>query len=154
MDAGIIPGILGSIKVATDLAKLINESGVSLEKAEIKLKMADLISALATARMDIAEIQQALLEKDREIARLQGKLTTREKATWEEPYYWVIDGDKKDGPYCQQCQDKDHELIRLISLNKGVWECKTCKNMYYDRAFDIQSYIGTSDDCDPLRYGR
>ena len=153
MDIGAISAILGSIKTATDLAKLISDRGVSLEKAEVKLKMAELISALADAKMDVATVQQALLDKDGELARLKEQLAIREKLQWEHPYYWVIEAGKKEGPYCQQCYDNDHKLIRLNGDGRGFWECKTCKNTYLDRTYD--SYSGSNDieDYDPLRRG-
>ena len=123
--------ILSSIKTATDIAKLIKDSGISLEKAEVKLKLADLISALADAKMDMAAIQQTLLDKDSEIGKLREQLTIRDKIKWEPPYYWVInEEDKNDGPYCQQCYDNDHKLIRLTKTGTGFWDCKTCKNRY------------------------
>jgi ribosomal protein L37AE/L43A len=51
---------------------------------------------------------------------------------YEAPYYWVIEGDLKEGPYCQCCQDTDKKLVRLIGNGEGFWECKACKNTYKD----------------------
>jgi hypothetical protein len=62
--------LLGSIKTATEIAKLIKDSDVSLEKAETKLKLAELISALADAKIEVMEVQQALLDKDAEVRGL------------------------------------------------------------------------------------
>ena len=46
--------------------------------------------------------------------------------------YWLIDGTDKDGPFCQHCYDKGHELIRLQGNGQGYWQCKACKNDYRD----------------------
>ncbi len=47
MDIAAIGSLLSSLKTATDIAKFIKDSDVSLEKAETKLKLAELVSALA-----------------------------------------------------------------------------------------------------------
>jgi hypothetical protein len=144
MDIGAISAILGSIKTATDLARLINDSGVSLEKAEVKLNLAELISALADAKMEVATVQQALLDKDVELGRLHEQLALRGKLQWEHPYYWVTEAGEKDGPYCQQCYDNEHKLIRLSGDGRGYWECKTCKNTYLDKTYNRYSGSGES----------
>ncbi len=139
MDMSAISAILGSIKTASDLAKLIKDSGISLQEAEGKMKLADLISALADAKIEMASVQQVLIEKDSEIHKLQEKLEIKKKLYWARPYYWLIDGDKKDGPYCQQCYDKNKELIRLQDLGTGSWRCSNCKEFFTDNTYRTQS---------------
>ena len=76
-DIAAIASILGSVKTATEIAKLLKDSDLSLEKAEMKLKLADLISALADARIETAEIQSLIAEKDEKIKQLQEVLETK-----------------------------------------------------------------------------
>ncbi|HEY8272026.1 MAG TPA: hypothetical protein VIG33_14135 [Pseudobdellovibrionaceae bacterium] len=128
--------VLSSIKTATEIAKLIKNSVDTLEKAESKLKLADLISALAEAKIQVTEIQQILLEKDAKLKVLQEQLTKKEMLQWESPYYWLIDGTLKDGPFCQHCYDKNLDIIRLQGNGKGFWECKACKNSYKDKSYN------------------
>lgn len=135
MDMASISAALVSIKTATDIAKLIKDSDVSLEKAESKLKLAELISALADAKIQIADVQQFLIEKDAEIRATKEQLAIKENLHWESPYYWILAGDKKDGPYCQRCYDKDHTLIRLQHYETGVWNCMVCKTAYTDKNY-------------------
>lgn len=52
---------------------------------------------------------------------------------YQAPYYWLVEGERKDGPFCQQCYDKLEKLIRLQDLEDGVWGCKACKNTYARR---------------------
>jgi len=152
MDLTTISTALSSLKTATEIAKLIKNSDNSLEQAESKLKLADLISALADAKIQMTEIQQVLLEKDDEIKALNQKLNTKEKLQWEQPYYWRIDGNQKEGPFCQQCYDKNHELIRLQGSNNGYWECKTCKNFYKDKNYDQSPRIRSINNNSYLGY--
>lgn len=132
VDMASVSAAITSLKVATDIAKFFKDTDVSFEKAETKLKLAELISALADAKMQFAEIRQVLIDKDAELRAVKGQLDVKEKLKWESPYYWIIDGDNKDGPYCQCCYDKAHSLIRLQERVKGYWECKSCNNTYAD----------------------
>ena len=131
VDYTLITSAISSLKAATEIAKLIKESGFSLEKAENKLKIAELLYALADANIKLAEIQQSMLEKDNIIQELRDKLELKEKLSWERPCYWINEAEKKDGPFCQQCYDKDDKLVRLQKLGVGRWECKVCKNIFY-----------------------
>lgn len=145
MDLTSITTVLGSIKTATEIAKLIKDSDLTLEKAETKLKLAELISALADAKIEVTDIQHILIEKDQQIRVLEDKLSIKQKLKWIEPNYWVVDGEQKDGPYCQHCYDKNKELIRLQGNGEGYWECKACKNSYTDSNYKPFSTVSRND---------
>lgn len=134
-DIATIAAALGSIKTASDIAKLIKDSGSTLEKAEIKLQIAELISALADAKIEMAGVQSEILEKDKTISALQDLLDARKNLVWEAPYYWVEEGDKKDGPFCQKCYDVDHKLVRLQGGGREAWACRSCKNYFFDKHY-------------------
>jgi hypothetical protein len=127
-----ISSALSSIKAATDIARLIKESGISLEKAENKLKIAELLTSLADVKINLAEIQQTILEKDNIIKELNEKLKLKEKLNFETPFYWLQESEDKDGPFCQHCYDKDSKLMRLQKFDQGRWQCTVCKNFFHD----------------------
>jgi len=131
-----ITAALAGIKNAADIAKIIKDSGASLEQAEIKLQLADLISALADSKIEIANIREAMSEREAEIINLTKKLEIKDNLEWEEPYYFLQTQDQKDGPYCQKCYDSKMLLIRLQGDGKGWWECNECKNNYTDKNYD------------------
>jgi hypothetical protein len=131
-DIATISSMLSSIKTASDIAKLFRDTDLSFEKAEQKLKLADLISALADAMIEAAEIQELISSKNKRIKELEEAVETKVKLQWQAPFYWSMDEEKRDGPFCQQCYDKDNKLIRLQDRSQGNWECKTCKNFYKD----------------------
>jgi len=136
MEISALAAALSSIKNASDIAKLIKESGASLEKAEVKLKLAELVEALAEAKMETASIREVLLEKDDELRRLKSEIEIKDKIIWENPYYFLINGDVKDGPFCQRCYDSEKKLIRLQSPGRnGYWECKECNSGYKDSTY-------------------
>lgn len=132
VDIAILGSALGSIKTATDIAKLIRNSGTSLEKAEVKLQIADLISSLADIKMELADVQSILIEKDQSITELRNLLNTKESVVWSNPYYYVDLGQERDGPFCQLCYDRDQKLIRLQGGGAKSWNCLSCKGLYRD----------------------
>ncbi len=135
-DFTAIASILGSVKTATEIAKLLKESNSSLEQAEVKLQLADLISALADAKIETAEVQNLILQKDETIKELQESFQIKKNVKYEKPYYWLYQENKKEGPFCQHCYDKDDRLIRLQSSNdNGYWERKVCSNGYKDSTY-------------------
>lgn len=144
MDMTAIATVMGSIKTAIDLAKFIKESDVTFEQAGSKLKLAELISALADAKIQVSEIQQLLIDKDEELKAAFERLKVKEAIQWESPYYW-LQGNQKDGPFCQHCYDTEHKLVRLQGNGEGYWECKACKNNYTDKSHKVESpEVGSS----------
>jgi len=146
MDMTSISAALSSVKTATDIAKFIRDSDVTFEKAEIKLKLADLITALADARIQIAEIKESLSEKDAQIKELLAQLEVKGSLIWESPYYWLTQPNGRDGPFCQRCYDKDRALVRLQGNSRGYWQCKACMSDYRDKTYDASPMIGRSSD--------
>jgi len=136
MDVTSISAALASIKAAADIAKLIKNSDISLERAESKLKLAELLEALADAKIEITEIQQLLLDKDSQIRSLHEQLSVKDRLQWDAPYYWLVDGASKDGPFCPNCYDTGGKLIRLQTYsNNGYWDCTACKNSFRDKTY-------------------
>ena len=101
MDIAAIGSLLGSLKTATEIAKFIRESDVSLEKAETKLKLAELVSALADAKLEAAEVQQEIMDRDDEIRKLKAEAKLQVDLTWRQPCYYLKDAHGLEEPYCQ-----------------------------------------------------
>ncbi len=94
------------------------------------------------AQEKIMELREGALELQEENIRLceqvkdlEEKLNRKQNVIWEAPFYWIKDGDKKDGPFCSQCYDKETYLIRLKDFKNGTWECPTCKNHFDDGSY-------------------
>jgi ribosomal protein L37AE/L43A len=126
---------LASVKTAIDLAKLLKNSSTTFAEAEQKLKLAELIEALADVKMEMAEVQGLLIGKNTKISELEESLKTKALLQYEDPYYWKVNDDQKDGPFCQQCYDTEGKLIHLQSGSKGFWHCRTCKSSYKDKDY-------------------
>ena len=132
MDFTTITTALAGIKTASEIAKAIKDPELSVEQAEVKLKIAELISALSDAKMSIAEIRELLQEKEEEIKELNTQLQTQQNLEYEPPYYWLKLGEKRDGPFCQLCYDENRKLIRLQDRENGYWRCHSCDKTVKD----------------------
>ncbi|KFZ37446.1 hypothetical protein HR45_10540 [Shewanella mangrovi] len=141
-DLATISAALTSIKTAVDLAKIIKDGDKSLEQAEIKYKLAELISALADAKMEIAEVRELVLSKDNELSALKDVFEQQKNMEWDEPYYFHVKDGQRQGPFCQQCYDSENKLVRLINRGfaMGVWRCNTCNTTVIDDSYVQESY--------------
>lgn len=126
MDIAALASLLTSLKTATDIAKLIRESDTSLEKAETKLKLAELVSALADAKLGAAEVQQVILDRDEEIRRLRAEAKVTAELVWRQPCYYLANTHGVEEPFCQNCYDSTKTLARLHDDGRGRYECKVC----------------------------
>lgn len=133
MDLAAIGSLLGSLRTATEIATFIRTSDLSIEKAETKLKLAELVSSLADAKLNAAEVQQALLERDDRIRELEAQAAIRANLKWREPCYWLPNEEGVEEPFCQQCYDSDKKLARLHSDNAGMFTCRVCDQHYFTR---------------------
>ena len=138
---------LAGIKTATEIAKLIKDSDATLEKAEVRFKMAELIEALADTKLQISDIKQLLVEKDESIAKLERAAAIRASLTYDAPYYWRLEGEGRDGPFCQKCYDTDGTMMRLQKgYTRGQWNCHACKGYVEDSSYvapPLESYTQT-----------
>lgn len=136
-DFEIFSTALSSLKTATEIAKYIKDCGVTLDQAEIKLKLAELTSALADTKIELAGIQELLIEKDKKIRKLEERIAIVDNVIYEDKCYWKKIDDKKDGPFCQRCFDADSKLIRLQENSSTLYNrtskwysCHQCHSRY------------------------
>ena len=136
-DIATIGTILSSVKTATEIAKLVKNSTTSLEEAEIKLQMAELISTLADIKIELSEVQLSQREKEEIIIKLEEQLNKKNKISFDGKMYWA-ENDKT--PFCTVCFEKDSKYHHLEYFPKVMdgedvwseehWNCKICKNSY------------------------
>lgn len=131
-DIALVASTLSSLKAAMDIAGVIKQSGTTLEKADFKFKTAELISALADIKIQLAEVQQSILDRDQTIRELNAKLELRGKVTFKPPFC-LLEGDSH--PHCAQCYENDDKLIHLQGDGNGYWECRTCKSNFTDDTY-------------------
>lgn len=99
------------------------------------------------AEQKLLELREAFLEFREESLQIKTELqemkeaqSLKDKLTFEEPFYYLIEGDDKDGPFCQRCYDVDKLHVRL-SVTPSVFgshQCKQCKENYGQPGFTSQ----------------
>jgi predicted RNA-binding Zn-ribbon protein involved in translation (DUF1610 family) len=127
MTIGEIAVAVSALKSATEIASYFKNIDNRLEVAEMRLKAAELIDALADAKIAIAEIKDLLTEKDEEIKALSESLSASDDLQFERGFYWKITEDKKDRPFCPNCWDSNKKIIRIHKHPiGGFYHCSTC----------------------------
>lgn len=130
MDVVAVAALVNSLKSATDIAKFIRESDLTIEKAEAKLKLAELVEALANAKLEASEIQLSLHEKDGQIKKLTAELQKRKSMKWRQPCYFIENDEGMEETFCQPCFDSQNLLARLHSDGNGIYSCTVCKKTF------------------------
>lgn len=128
-----IAAALASLRSAADIVRYFRDSKNALDSAEANMKLAELLNAIADAKNEMATIKEQLLEKDERIAQLERENEIRSRLIYRSfAYFLPREGDGEDGPFCQRCQDKDGNLVRLQVGPNGYWNCAVCKNNFRD----------------------
>lgn len=141
MEITSITAFLGSVKTATDIAKAIKDAGATLEQAEAKFKIAELISLLADAKIQAAEIQESFLEKDKRIKELEQLFNVKKRLVRHQGKYYESDetGKHIGDPFCSNCWDSEHKAIYLTQIQDDYFVCPKCKNSYGVQYFEEPS---------------
>ena len=111
-----------------DIAELVKK-GATVEAQEKIMELREAALALQEENLDLKE----------KISDLEKELTKKNNLKYEAPFYWKIEGEVKDGPFCQQCQDNDGKQIRLQTSGNDFWQCFTCKRHYYGPNYEEPS---------------
>ena len=136
-DIATIGAVLSSLKAATDIARFLRESDLSLEKAELTLKLADLISALAEAKIELTEVQETIARKDKRIAELEEAFQSKDSLVRRYDAYYHTDenGQPIGVPFCLRCWENDHKKRQLVRDAKDRFSrvCTSCGHRYEKR---------------------
>lgn len=115
------------LKAAWDVAKALKAATDSIGDAHLKLQMAELISALADAKIEAAENAE-------KIAELQRTLQLRSQLQFSDgKYFKELEEGTQDGPFCATCYDSTSKQIRLQHVpgsTFGDWHCRVCNGSF------------------------
>ena len=118
---------VSGIKAAWDVAKALKTATDSIDDAHIKLQMAELISALADAKIEAAENAE-------KIAALESRINAKSQFEFDgKKYFKILEDNEREGPYCPTCFDSQEKQIRLQyypGSYTGDWHCQVCKGSF------------------------
>ncbi len=123
-----------SLKVALEIGKFVIDAPANLAAAELKGKLAVMISAVADAKISLSQIQDELHEKDKEIRQLKNAFEQKGNLVRKWDAYYRRDGDGKatGAAYCAYCFDNEQKIRALSShpTNNDLRKCVTCKTEF------------------------
>ena len=134
------------LTVAVELIKGAMAAGDALDRAELKFKLAEALTALADAKSSVAdaktELQRAYDELDELEAKLALMATT---ARHLDGYYELIDERAKGDPFCTGCWEVEHRLVHLVRGDRvdTFNYCPACKQKYSRRTTPFN--VGSTD---------
>src|SRR5690606_3293548 len=103
------------------------------DQATLKLKVAELTSALAETQLGLLEMSEELRAKDAEIQRLSQLPIDLSSKLMVRAYYLDAfeDGTPKGEPYCPYCIETKAGMFRLNKTHNSLrMRCPHCKNEY------------------------
>lgn len=86
----------------------------------------ELLTSLQDEFLALYEENETLRRQLDEVAAI---LDMAECMEFDGQKYWVRDGGKTDGPFCQLCYDRDGQLVRLQQREKH-WHCHNCSSAF------------------------
>ncbi|MCX5579462.1 hypothetical protein [Kaistia terrae] len=130
MDIG---GAISAVTAAIGFARELNNVDIQVDQASLKLKVAELTTALADAKLGLVDVADELHAGEKEIARLQDAIafkTDRTEHYRGYTYELSADGDKVGLPFCPLCLEKG-QFSRLVSANRSG-RPKVCPKCHAD----------------------
>lgn len=128
---------ISALTAALGLAKEIREIDSQFDKAELKLKVAELTVALSDAKVGLLDVAEQVRAKDKEIAQLRELLAFREtKLSDQGEFRYFVDenGSPKGAPICSRCERNGnfHKVVqdRSKGIGKITYYCPSCQANY------------------------
>lgn len=129
-----IVGTIAAVGSALGVVKELKEIDAQYDQAALKLKIADLTTALADAKLGLVDVAEQLKAKDGEISDLKAKLRYRaENLVEHNGFRYQSNGGKADGlPFCPVCEAKGVYLkvVQVLNAPGQPFCCPSCKANY------------------------
>jgi hypothetical protein len=130
-----LPATISAVGAALGVVKELKAIENQFDQALLKLKIAELTSALADAKLGLVDVSEQLHAKDEEIAELKRLVRYRaDNLVDYNGYRYPSKDGKPDGiPYCPACEAKDRLFIRLVqdmAAPHHPFKCPHCKANY------------------------
>jgi hypothetical protein len=144
MELTTISAALSGLKRATEMVSALTRGDVTLEKAELKVKLADVLGELAEARTALVEAHEALEANEKEMQRLLGAVRLKDQVVRYGDAYFskASNGSPTGDPYCTFCFESDGRLLHLTDRDRNHTRvCPGCKHEVDKR----RSYLPRAD---------
>ena len=124
--------LVTSISTAISIAKRLNEIAKNIQDAEFKNLLADLSLELADTKLKLSEVISENAELKNEVTTLKHTKGGSEKLVFKNQMYYTTEG---DGPFCPGCYDTKGAKIRIPEqkghgAHFGKYRCPSCGEFY------------------------
>lgn len=124
--------ILQTITTSIGIARAVAEAQTEFDRADLKLKMAEVVNALADAKLALTEIRDEQREKDAELARMREAFQRKgETIEYDGRHYRTdADGRPTGRPFCSVCFEQGVLfLLDRAQGPRGTMSCARCKSV-------------------------
>lgn len=128
---------LSSLTAAIGLVKELRSIDVQIDKAALKLKIAELTGALADAKVAMVDASETLRSREDELAKLRQALDFRATKLVDKGqfrYFADDSGNATGTPICPRCEQKGEHLAVVQDRSKGAgritYYCPGCRSNY------------------------
>lgn len=124
---------VGIIDKAVGIAKKLADDNGELDKATLKLELANLMSELASAKMTVITTQALLFDAEQKNKQLEEQLKDKQTFTFHSDMYWKEGDDKA---FCPRCYEVGKIQVHMVFYpafrdNSASWFCNNCKLRRY-----------------------
>jgi ribosomal protein L37AE/L43A len=130
--------IVTLVKNCVDLIKSIQSKDGKINSISVN-DFSDLQNNLININQYMEELKNQLIQRDKEIERLERALKDKNCFVFKKYYYFEVDtnGNEIDGPFCQKCFEANKMKIHLLPrAEKGSWWCSSCNKALYDNNYE------------------
>jgi hypothetical protein len=123
----VVTEYITGIKAAWEVAKALKIAADSIDNAHIKLQIAELISALADAKIEAAENSEKIIALEKQLRSQSSMWFDGSK------YFHIEEDEQQTGPFCATCFDLNRKEIRLQNVQGnpfGDWHCRVCNGTF------------------------
>jgi hypothetical protein len=125
---------LTQLSHALKLVKELNNVDREFDKADLKIKIAELAGKLVSFQTTLADAREAIAAKDVEISRLKDALKIVPKLAMCDGFLYGTNakGEPDGHPYCPRCHTSDSRFMRTVGgTDLHISVCPECKQEYY-----------------------
>lgn len=125
---------LSAVSTAIDVAKGMRAVEKNFDAATYKIQIADLMTALSDARLELAAARDAALEKDAAFEELKKTLTRQAQLVQARggfKYQANAEGQPTGHPVCPTCEQRDGKLVFTVQdgTARNV-RCPVCESRF------------------------
>ena len=130
-----IAALLTTVSAAIGFARELNNVDVQLDQATLKLKVAELTSALADAKLGLVDVAEQMRAKDTQIGELKNSLVYKAEQVIERGAYRYksVKGHPVGLPLCPICEGRGLfiNMVQHRGNGQGIsYHCPACKAQF------------------------